>query len=222
MPLDHVCLSHASASNSGKNDEDRLVASDRLFAIADGMGGHHGGAHAAETAIATLDEAMNDLYKLANHYPLETLSDALGDAFKYANVKIYNPQKMSGTTLCALLFDARFVLHAHVGDTRLYRLRAGKLDLLTCNHSVEHKLTRAIGCEATVKPTLGYQVAFPHDRYLLCTDGVYHPLTPAQIQKTLTNPSMQEACDELIAQARLQGSTDDATALLVQVDPPVL
>lgn len=239
MPLEHVKITYASATQSSPNhsneDQQLLLPKHRFFAVADGLGGHQGGAKASHTAITSLHDSIYALYSTDQRYELETLTTALSHAFTQANAHLYQPDQICGTTLCALLFDGRFAIHAHVGDTRLYRLRHNQLDLLTLDHSMsqhlkmqkaqnatacQHQLTRAIGCEPTIKTTVGCQVAFPHDRFLICTDGVYSHLSTAHIQEIMENPSLQRSCDLLISTARLRGSTDDATAIIVQVELP--
>lgn len=239
MPLEHVKVTYASATQSSPNhpneDQNLLLPKHRFFAVADGLGGHQGGALASHTAITSLHDSIHALYATSERHELSTLTDALSQAFKQANDHLYQPDQICGTTLCALLFDGRFAIHAHVGDTRLYRLRLDQLDLLTLDHSMsqhlkvqkaqsttntQHQLTRAIGCEPHVKTTIGCQVAFPHDRFLICTDGVYNHIPTAHIQKIIGNTSLQKACDQLISTARLRGSTDDATAIIVQIELP--
>lgn len=217
-------------------NEDRLLtlSSHRLFAVADGMGGHKNGDIAADSAIKTLQKSIQTAYQNAAHHDLPALTQILTQAYSLANSKILEKASDMGTTLCSLLFDGRFAIHAHVGDSRLYRLRENKLEQLTVDHSAmrerltkkqdtentKHILTKALGGDLSITTTIAYQVAFPKDRYLLCTDGLTDVLKSEEIKILMDDRPLQTACDELIKLARERGSLDDISTVLIQVEFP--
>ncbi|HPE85236.1 MAG TPA: protein phosphatase 2C domain-containing protein, partial [Chlamydiales bacterium] len=243
--FDHVKLSsHVETAQSQKrlHNEDAylLLENHRFFAVADGMGGHNGGEIASKSALLYLQEQISSSPN--TRLRLDALTHRLIDQIQGANTHLIEISQEKallegmGTTLAAILFDGRFAIHAHVGDSRLYRYRAGKLDKLTSDHTVyrekltqqcavltqQHVLTRALGGQATVTPSIGCQVAFPKDRYLLCTDGLSDVLSDDELKKHLAIPSLQEACQSLISAAKTAGSQDDITALLIQVEFPTI
>ena len=241
--FDHVKLSSfgttAHASKRLHNEDAYLLLPDhRFFAVADGMGGHKAGEIASKSALNFLKSKIEQTPNM--RFRLDALTSRLIDQVQATNAHLLDISEKKpllegmGTTLAAVLFDGRFVIHAHLGDSRLYRLRSCKLDLLTVDHTAyrenltkksalvteKHMLTKALGQTATVQPSIGYQVAFPKDRYLLCSDGLSDVLSDDEIKKYLTNPSLQSSCEELIQAAKISGSQDDITAVLIQVEFP--
>ena len=239
--FDHVKLSSFGLSKTSprrKVNEDAYLLMDRTFAIADGMGGHNAGAIASQSAIQYLKTLR--LKTPNTRYRLEALTEIFTDYFHKTNTHVYelSQQKTNltgmGTTFLSLLFDGRFVLHGHVGDSRLYRLRANQLSRLTSDHTVyrdsltkksslltkKHVLTKALGAEAVITPTIGAQVAFPKDRYLLCSDGLTDVLSDDTIKNHLLNPDLKTTCQNLINAATKAKSTDDITVIVVQIEFP--
>ncbi len=242
---DHVKLSSWATSchsTSRMHNEDAYLClpENRFFAVADGMGGHKAGELASKSVLGFLKDKIEKTPNM--RFRLDALTSRLIDQIKASNSHLLEISENKpllegmGTTLAAILFDGRFVIHAHLGDSRLYRLRANKLDLLTVDHTAyrekltqkcavlteKHVLTKALGQTASVQPSVGYQVAFPKDRYLLCTDGLSDVLSDDTIKKYLTNPSLQTACQDLIQAAKVSGSQDDITTVLIQVEFPTL
>ncbi len=114
-----------------------------FFALADGMGGRKGGEIAAKEAIESLEESIRQLAKATDGFENQTiLSKEFLHAIEKANLWVYKmgcdikPLAGMGTTLACLLWTRRLVYCAHVGDSRIYRLRGKKLDLLTQDHSL--------------------------------------------------------------------------------------
>jgi serine/threonine protein phosphatase PrpC len=194
-----------------------------VAAIADGIGGAKGGRVAAELAVRqVLDGYLSQS---------ETLSvrRTAGHAIECANRWIHaqgraDPllEKM-GCTLTLVVLRGRRLHGLHVGDSRLYRLRDGKLSRLTRDHRPEGQadgamLTRAIGAEETVRIDYFSEELQPHDRLLLVTDGVHGSLSDRRIEAELAR---REAADEtarrLVEAALDAGSDDNATALVLDV-----
>ena len=151
-----------------------------------------------------------------------------------------------GTTLVALLMEEalgrRFAWVAHAGDSRCYRYRAGELTQLTLDHSLVEEqvrsgqltpaeaersplrsvITRAVGSPHDVEPEITHGIVEPGDIYLLCSDGLTRELTDAQISSVIAGelegqPSMERACERLVATANLHGGRDNITCMLVRV-----
>ena len=137
-----------------------------------------------------------------------------------------------GATVAALAIQNGFALIAHVGDSRVYRLREGALEALTRDHSlqaemessglaapgpyrVSNVITQALGAGSPVRPDVRIEPALPGDRYLLCTDGLTDALDAESIAWLLTRA--RGATDALVEAAFERGSTDNITALVVSL-----
>ena len=192
-----------------------------LCAVADGMGGAAGGAEASRASLRALGAAVLDGDSDA---PIEK---RLRDGFRAAGVRVFEEAanvpalRDMGTTLTALCLGPGRGWFGHVGDTRLYRLRAGAADLLTQDHAVrepDNLLTRCIGggqpsCEADV----GAFETCAGDRFLLLSDGVWSVVPHAGLLQLGRGGSPQAAAEALVAAALAAGGPDNATAVVVDV-----
>lgn len=199
-----------------------------VAAVADGVGGHLGGREAAELCVRSFIEGY--------YAQPETLGvlRAAARALEAINGWIAaqaraDPQLLGmASTFTALILSRRTVYVIHVGDSRLYRLNAGGLELLTKDHTVgrgdfSHALRRAVGFEDAVRFDHATLALNPHDRFLLCTDGVHGVLRDSDLRELLEERTSPEETARRIAAAALgAGSQDNATALVLDiVDLPV-
>ncbi len=129
-----------------------------------------------------------------------------------------------GCTFTALILRGRVAHVLHVGDSRAYRLRGDRLALLTVDHVRENTggrsniLNRALGVEAELRLDYAAQPVALHDRFLLCSDGVHAYLTPDHITDILrARSASDDTARALVAAALQSGSTDNCTALVVDV-----
>lgn len=223
---------------SRPNNEDVWVAMPEIgfFALADGMGGHKAGEIAAKETIEHLSSLMK---KVKTTDPLECMIE-LKSAIEKANSWVYRLGKKDkelegmGTTLCCLIWAIDAVVYAHVGDSRIYRLRKGQLELLTQDHSLFAKwlktgieshtpfpyknvITRAIGTASRANPEIAISRHEAGDLFFLCTDGLSDVLKLEEIEKILNrSPDLESASKRLIQKAKIKGSSDNITLLLVQ------
>lgn len=217
-----------------------------FYVLADGMGGHQAGEVAAREAVNSLNRVVKRKIKAAQQ-PLSIvdLEEMLRQAIRYVNGVIYKLGKKEielrgmGTTLCCLLFHGNGVVFAHVGDSRIYRFRNAQLEQLTKDHSLlcelvdqgqineqqaseflyKNIITRAIGTEPKVEPTLGIGELQDDDIYLMCSDGLSDLLAPDEIEKVLIQTdSLKEAAESLIALANEKGGRDNITVVLTKVE----
>lgn len=219
-----VC-SHAGSVRSA-NEDDYLLASaaapDFLFAgIADGMGGLAGGAEASRTALrAIAAEALEsaDGGQVAAALQSGFAAAARRVAETSATVPALRDMGTTATVLC-LAGDVAHV--GHVGDTRLYRLRGGALERLTQDHAVrqpDNRLTRCIG--AGRRDVVADQFATPlapGDRFVLTSDGVWSVLDDGALLRLVARGEPAAVAEALVAQALALGSSDNATAVVVDV-----
>lgn len=225
-----------------------------LFVLADGMGGYNAGEVASGIAVRTIVSMMREAYA---SYPLEGTDQHTGlmrpsimlrDAVQRANKIIHQTSKSQaqcngmGTTVVAALFYDDRIVTAHVGDSRLYRVRNGQLEQLTADHSLLQELvdrgiytraeaeratsknfvTRALGVEATVEVDVREHRALPTDRYLMCSDG----LSDMVDDREILHYASQYAVDlrglgqSLVMRANDNGGRDNISVLLTQVVEP--
>jgi len=197
---------------------------DVVAAIADGIGGAKGGRVAAETAVRGFLDGFCDLP--------ETLEvrRAAANVVTALNGWIYSHGKRDpnlagmGCTFTALVLRGRIAHILHVGDTRAYRLGGDRLTCLTVDHvrkdgaARSSILTRALGVETEVRLDYVMQPLARHDRFLLCSDGVYGVLTPDTIADILRERSASDGSARALVSAALDsGSADNCTALVVDV-----
>ncbi len=228
------------------DNQDSFVSApeEGFLCVADGMGGGAGGGLASQWTCAELVEA----WKTSKHLSLPERESRMGAALQTVNGRIHahmreKGYRMMGTTVAALLqenaggFRARVF---HVGDTRIYRLRLGRLDPLTRDHTVgnelgtamastsldrgrsfrarsnplTHILTRAVGTEMRVRPEWKTVDLQRGDRFLICSDGVHDMLTDEEIAEILRHAATPRvAVARLEAAVRRAGAGDNYTIL---------
>ena len=213
-----------------------------LYLVADGMGGHAGGKRASEEATRVVTAAI------AASVGREQGADRLRAAIERANARIWELGEADpalhgmGTTIVAVLVEGAVAHVAHVGDSRVYRIRGGAMVALTRDHSYvaeladmgvdladasvrarySSMLTRAVGVAPSVEVDVASEPLQPGDTLLLCSDGVYR-MVPADVLVELVTTSgadLAAACAAIIARANANGGTDNSTVLLLRVDGP--
>ncbi len=225
-----------------EHNEDAWAAypEEGLFILADGMGGHLAGEVAAHEAIEHLHQLSQSwLADQKCHDPEKFFREA----FLQVNTWVYEKGQEDdtlhgmGTTLCSLCFCGPTAVVAHIGDSRLYRLRGKHLEQLTEDHSLvselvalgampkseaetfpyKHILTRAVGTHSKVEPTVHTLAVEPFDLYLLCSDGLTNYISHEQIEEVLLSPaSLAKMAESLVSLALEQGGGDNITLILIQ------
>lgn len=211
-----------------------------LLAIADGMGGHAGGAQAAELALGTL------AFKLAQTAKSGETLERLVSAIESANSAVFKKARVvpelegMGTTLTAIHLKGKTLYLGHVGDSRAYLFRRGALTGLTTDHNMLTKvmgvdpdearrraggnvLVQCIGgrSEEIVVEAARVSVC-KGDRILLCSDGVHGVMDGGEIGRLMANADLTLTCKYLLDGAFAGGSTDNVTVLLVQLNEEAL
>lgn len=191
--------------------------------VADGVSGSKGGRVAAELAVSSFLDAYLD------QNPLNGVAANAVKALRSYNQWLHSRGRsdpaMEGaaTTFTALILRGREAKALHVGDSRAWLLRDGKLSRLTEDHALSrpgltHVLYRAVGIEPDVKldvTSIGIQ---PYDRLLLTTDGVHGVLTPDALTRLLNRRASPEAdAQAVIAAVEAEGARDNATLVLIDV-----
>jgi protein phosphatase len=230
---------HAERTDTGlrrKANEDSFFARSPLFAVADGMGGAQAGEVASRTATEVLEHGLPDGPGSAE----ERLAGLVAEA----NARIHelgrsdsNRQGM-GTTMTAAYVTEGDIAIAHVGDSRMYRLRDGELEKLTEDHTLVAELerqgkiteeeagrhpqrsiiTRALGPEGEVAVDHHTWPARDGDVYLICSDGLMM-FAEEQIGDILrAEPSLRSAARALVDAANAGGGRDNITVVLFRVE----
>ena len=212
-----------------------LLQKGYLFIVADGMGGHNAGSTASHIAVDVIRQA---------YYaePALDVATALDQAISSANATILRQAQQSpgcegmGATVVAAVVRGNELTVAGVGDSRAYLLHQSRLQQLTVDHTwvaervaagiltpeeaahhdLRHLVTRSLGHKPEVEVDVKSLQMLPGDRLLLCCDGVWEPVGPAELSRQLAHGSPQAAASAIVDHATASGS-DDATALVVDM-----
>ncbi|CAB5139508.1 Protein serine/threonine phosphatase PrpC, regulation of stationary phase [Olavius algarvensis associated proteobacterium Delta 3] len=248
--VDHGMCTHIGQRQHNQDNTlaatapDTLDGTGHLFAVADGMGGHPGGGLASRLAC----EGLNHYYKKEFQPDVNRTQADIRRRLAEAIIRFDRSIRIQGlrhsfledmgTTLsCLVLTDTHSVI-AHVGDSRIYRLRKGHLSCLTVDHTfvqdmifegevnpaqahlhpLRHMLTRAVG---TGEPLEFVDARVDDlkadDCFLLCTDGLYNAVDENWIIDSLANrPFAEDSATELINKALKGGARDNVTAVVVK------
>lgn len=217
-----------------EHNEDSLIVSPPLFAVADGMGGHAAGEVASEIAVNTL----------ATHAPDHIDAEALGNAVVRANHEVIaaaqdgRGREGMGTTMTAAMLEGERLVVAQVGDSRAYLLHQGVLQQLTRDHSLvsdmveagqltnaearvhpqRSVITRALGSDPDMLADL-YEINVESgDRLLLCSDGLSSMLEDNEIEAVMSRISDPQRCaNSLVGEALNAGGHDNVTVIVADV-----
>ncbi len=250
-------LRHASRTDVGRkrtHNEDRFLVQpdDALFVVCDGMGGHASGEVASQLAV----DQISGFFESSRNNPditwpykgdrrLSEAENRLVVGIKWANYMVFEKAssalqfKGMGTTCVSALFEDGACVIAHVGDSRCYRIRDGRIEQLTEDHSLlndykrlahltpdeiknfPHKniITRALGMKASVAVDVKREPIKPGDIYLLCCDGLSGEVEAPDMLRIVSEADgdLDGACATLIDQANRNGGRDNITVVLVQV-----
>jgi PPM family protein phosphatase len=216
-----------------------------LLLVADGMGGHNAGEVASQMALdAVVDfiRATHDGREITWPFPFDPRRtrqfNRMDAALRLANRAVHDAGERTrahagmGTTIVATLVDGANMVLGHVGDSRAYVQRAGRLQQMTADHTLlnalggpenldhamRHVLTNGIGMGTDLAPSLVEDTLVAGECWLLCTDGVHGYLDAAGIQAALDAASAQEAAASVVRRALDAGTADNATAVVLRVE----
>jgi PPM family protein phosphatase len=214
-----------------------ILEDHHLFVIADGMGRHAAGEVASHLCVDAIAESFRTAnFGPVHSPPLPRRAARLLGAIWVANDRIYREAQANeayagmGTTVVCAYFSPnnQFVCIAHVGDSRCYRLRAGKLTQLTRDHTLGNAgiqgktsdlLSRAVGIDTKVEVEVSVESPPPGDTYPLFSDGLTRMVEAPEIQSTLESVSdLDDATRKLVQRANERGGRDNITTILVRVD----
>ncbi|WP_295487971.1 Stp1/IreP family PP2C-type Ser/Thr phosphatase [Accumulibacter sp.] len=235
----------------GQNEDSVFADADRGLAIlADGMGGYNAGEVASRMATEILSSRLEKAFLDAAAHEAEgggqaVVQRSLVEHIAAVNTAIYcaaTDQSQfggMGTTLVATVFCDDRVIVAHIGDSRLYRLRGEEFVALTRDHSLlqeqidsgqisqeearfsinRNLVTRAVGVDPVVEAEVHVHAVCPGDVYLLCSDGLYDMVEEDEIQHALElfGVNLELAAGQLIQMANDNGGEDNVSVVVVKV-----
>jgi len=246
--LEFVTRSDTGLVRAANEDAVAVSAAHGLAVLADGMGGYSAGEVASNIATTVICQAVEKrLGKRAWRRAPDAgaVRQLLASAVEFANDAILASARRQpehagmGTTLVVGLFHHDQITIAHVGDSRAYRLRQGRLEQLTHDHSLlqeeldaglispeqarfaDHKnlVTRAVGIEPALAVEIHEHQVAAGDLYLLCSDGLSDMLAEEEIAELARDADLQHAADALVQRANQHGGHDNISVILARVLP---
>lgn len=219
-------------------NEDRVL--DRpdigLWAVADGMGGHHDGGAASTMVIDALErvDAFSSAYAYRDQVSL-VLQDVNAHLRRQASE---SPEHLSGSTVVAMLVHQNHFACLWAGDSRAYALRAGMIKRLTHDHSMvqamvdsgalsadearhhprANVITRAVGAADSLLLESVHGQVHPGDRFLLCSDGLTTLLADREIAGYMARAPLQAGLDAMLGLALARGAPDNVTIVLISAE----
>lgn len=236
------------------NEDSLLIPREMALAVvSDGMGGHAAGDVASRITVETIDQHYRDTarsgpqtwpFKLPS---LEIERQRMSVAIQLANSNIFETaaadgsKKGMGCTVDAIYFNQGRFFIGHVGDSRVYRIREGRIQMLTEDHSLlndylrmkelsgdegvnfpqKNVVVRALGLADQVNVDVIADAFQVGDVFLLCSDGLSGMLDdPALLEIITARDSLDTSCIELIKAANDAGGNDNITAILIRIERP--
>ena len=253
MRLRYVAAAKTDVGQKRQGNEDRFCLDPALglYVVADGMGGHAAGEVASRLAVETIHEWIGKYLSGADVAIVGPAASAVSaeanfllSSIRLANRIIFDSAKdrreyagMGTTVVAVLARDDRFVL-AHVGDSRIYRIRRDHIFQISRDHSFvqeqvdsgmmstaeahqsqyRHMITRALGLKESVDVDLTEEPARPGDVLLLCSDGLSDLLDDEDMLVAVKEHAedLDDACQALVDRANSKGGDDNITVLVVQ------
>lgn len=251
--IDVLFSARTDVGRSREHNEDNFLVDRRLrlYIVCDGLGGHHGGEIASATAVNVVREHVREHRELlemfdGDAYERPEVLQLLEAAVKLANERIHERGRLAqsargmGTTLSLLLIVGGRGYTAHVGDTRIYRLRGGAFTQITEDHSlltemqrglqvsaetmqavgdrIKNQVTRAVGVHPTVDVDVASIDLLDGDRFLLASDGLHGPVPDEVLATVLADPSLDAVTSRCIDLANAAGGPDNITAVVLEIE----
>ena len=221
-----------------------------LYLVADGMGGRKAGEVASRLVVETLQQTLRKLAAVDNPAKmvgfdrnLSTEANQLVYSIRRANLKTFDYAqndetcKGMGSTLSAVLLSSSRIVVSNVGDSPIFRVRAGATETVSTTHTVMaeqeaiapegglklgqqylHMITRAMGISETVNPDTRELDCQAGDIFVICSDGLSDKAFPEEIGEIVQRETPDAACTELIKMANERGGDDNITVVVIRVD----
>lgn len=251
LEVESFGLSDVGRARTHNEDCFEIDSRHRLFLVADGMGGHRYGEVASRVAVQAIREFIAASEETDQTWPfvldtrLRRHSNLLKNAVRVAHDRVLSAIRKDrrlygmGTTVVGFYLDGDVGAVAHVGDSRAYRLRDGRLELLTQDHTwvneqvvagylsedqarshpLKNVVTRALGGEREVQVDLQEVRVRQGDLYLLCSDGLTTMLGDEEIAReaAAAGGGVREICERLVGCANARGGHDNVTVVALGI-----
>lgn len=232
-----------NVGNVRKRNEDYIVQYDfnenvHLYIVLDGVGGNNSG------DVASRVTGQKVLDYLKTNMDVNNISEnIIKEAVQYANREIYNLSNSNreyrgmGTTISLLLLDRTIAYFVSVGDSRIYSVNEGIVQITeddtyinallkdkiineeeAKNHPQKHMLVNAIGIGKNLKCSVNKKEIKKMDKFLLCTDGLTNMLDNKEIFSIITKSKKEKICESLILMANKRGGTDNISVIYVECE----
>jgi serine/threonine protein phosphatase PrpC len=232
------------------NEDSYLADSNiNLFIVADGMGGHAGGNIASKMSVDIIRKRVREARKAGVLFSKDAIDNEspavlkmLEESIKEASARIFEKSDRQpelagmGTTVTLMLTHGKRAYVAHVGDSRLYRLRNGKFEQITEDHSLVNEqvkagfitseeaqhsrfrniITRSVGFESEVNADTMSLVMNPADIFLICSDGLTGMVEDDEIHKTIKKTRLSQTPARLVDLANRAGGEDNVTVVVLK------
>jgi protein phosphatase len=249
-----VKIESAGISDIGRRreqNEDSLFFDDGLglYVVADGMGGHKAGEVASKLVVETIrdyikqnhsdsqaEEQVNVDANLSKKARRLLAGIHLSNRIVHETALSDEAYKGMGSTVSAVYFTEKTFIVAHVGDSLIYLIRDGEIELLSVPHTLvaeqkeldpenaellwndfKHVLTRAMGVDEAVKADINEVPFFKNDILVISSDGLTDKATPEEILELVYNRRSDKACQGLVDLANARGGDDNITAIVLKV-----
>jgi protein phosphatase len=234
-----------------KTNEDALLVDDQLglYVVADGMGGHRAGEVASKLVVETLRDFIKQDPDQEDEIALDEADETLSEeanrilsGIKISNKVVYEISKSKekyrgmGSTVSVLYLNEQTMIAANVGDSPIYLVHKGKIELLSVPHTVmaehaamnpesaqqlgeeyRHMLTRAMGADETVNADICEIPYFQEDVLIISSDGLSDCVSPDEILKMVVSNSTEKACQSLVDKANERGGYDNVTVIVLKI-----
>jgi len=246
----NVKIEAASITDSGLNphkkvnEDSFLVLKEKgVYVVADGVGGADAGDVASQSVVETIKKSISN----KSQYPKRLKTDSIGlikDLINAGNIVVYNIAKKKGSqmasTIAMLIVVSDYAILGHVGDSRIYVARNGKLLQLTKDHSklqalidshsitpeeVEdfqdrHVITKALGLEPKTDPDIQKVMLKNNDIFILCTDGIYNHNSNDEILENVNSNrlDLKRVCEVFKDNCYKKGAKDHLTAIVLRIE----
>lgn len=257
IAVESAGLTDVGRKRKGNEDAYLLDEQLNLYIVADGMGGHQAGEVASELVVKTIQdymlqfrEASNETQELAGMHESQISSDRnlspsanrLISGVNLSNRVVYQTSNRKssyrgmGSTVSAIYFTDETLIAVNVGDSPIYLMRDGTVEILSVPHTVlaeqenidpadleklgksfSHMLTRAMGIEESVKADICELQCFKGDILVIASDGLTDKLSPEEIQEVVTRRNPEKACQVLVDMANERGGEDNITVIVLRI-----
>ncbi len=254
MPVQGAVRTDVGKVRSINEDAFGFFPTSDFYVVADGMGGHVGGEVASAVAVESMHASLQatrdeDLTAAFDQYGRRSVAGrrlliAAGQANSQILAKSQEEPDLAGmgTTIAAVLFEEinKQVSICHVGDSRVFRVRANRIEQLTEDHTLvqqlirdgkitlqeaqtyphRHVLLQALGTSPVVEPSLRIEEALALDVFVLCSDGIHGVVTEEEILAAVERipHDPQQVCDALVELANQRGGADNCTVLILRYE----